>query len=93
MSNIGVDVYLTGVKNFFEKNAELFAKIIGDMDKETFFDKFREIANKNYNNNGDPTLTVKQLESITNVTFKTTLDSSKIVKFSVSGKNFNFSSN
>lgn len=93
MGKIEVDIYLSGVKNFFEKNLELFEKIVGDMEHEIFFDKVREIANKNYNNNGDPTLTIKQLESISNVRFENPPDSSKIVKFSVSGKNFNFSSN
>ena len=93
MVKIDIDVYLSGVKNFFEKNTELFATIVGDMDTETFFERVREIANKNYDSNGDPTLTIKQLESISNVKFKVLPERPKIVDFSVTGKNFKFSSN
>ena len=93
MGNIEVDVYLSVVKSFFEKNDELLIKIIGDMSYAEFFDKIRDVAYKNYQKSGDPTLTIKQLESISTVSLKILPEESKIVKFSVSGKNFKFSSN
>jgi hypothetical protein len=61
MKNVDVDIYISQVIKFFETNPEELKLLIGDLDKNNFFEKIKELAFYNYQNGEDAQLTRKQL--------------------------------
>jgi len=66
MSNFDILIYMTKTINFFRKNDEIFKKFLGERTEDEFFNEINKIAKDNYEKTGDPTLTKKQLEEISN---------------------------
>jgi hypothetical protein len=63
--NIDVEIYLTQVYSFFNSNPNELKKLIGDLSKETFFNKIKETAYQNFEKSGDMVLSKNQLILIT----------------------------
>jgi hypothetical protein len=64
MDNIGSEVliYLQQVKNYFKTNTEAREYFIGDSDEDTFFKHLTDIAEKNFETEGNPMLNKEQFE-------------------------------
>jgi hypothetical protein len=61
MSNVDVDIYISQVIRFFETHPDELKLLIGDLDKDDFFIKVKEISLKNHEKGDDAQLTRKQL--------------------------------
>lgn len=57
-------VYLNQVKSFLEKNEQARNYFIQGITAEEFYDKVRDISQKNLEKNGQPELSVEQFEEI-----------------------------
>ena len=64
MKNIDVELYLSQLINFFEKNPNDLIDLIGDSLKENFYSKVEEQCYKNYDNGDEISLTQKQIINI-----------------------------
>ena len=64
MKNIDVDIYMTQLKGFFEKNPNSLVELIGNMNRDDFFNKVEEQCYKNANDGDEISLTQKQLIDI-----------------------------
>jgi hypothetical protein len=64
MKNIDVELYLSQLINFFEKNPNDLIDLIGDSLKEDFYGKVEEQCYKNYENGDEISLTQKQIINI-----------------------------
>jgi hypothetical protein len=64
MDSIDVKIYLNQFISFFEKNPESLYKLIGEINKDIFFEKVREKCFENLKNNDDVALTKTQLEEL-----------------------------
>ena len=64
MSNVDIDVYISQVVSFFNKNPEELRLLIGDLDKDYFFNKIKEVAQENYKKGEDVSLTRNQMIDI-----------------------------
>ena len=64
MDNIGPEVliYLQQVKNYFKTNVEAREYFIGDGNEDAFFKHLTEIAEKNFETEGNPMLNKEQFE-------------------------------
>jgi hypothetical protein len=64
MDNISPEVliYLQTVKNYFETNNETKSYFLSNSNEELFYKHMTEIAQKNYEKNGDATLDREQFE-------------------------------
>lgn len=62
--NVEVEIYLTQFTSFFNKNPKELKMLIGDVDKEVFFEKVKEQSNNNSLNGEDPCLTRQQILNI-----------------------------
>lgn len=57
-------VYMSKLRKYFKTNKEAREYFIGELDEEIFLEKVTEVAMKNYNDKGDPTLSYTQFEFI-----------------------------
>ena len=64
MNNLEVDIYISQIRNFFEKNPDSLIELIGNLDKEKFYSNVKNIALKNYEENEDVTLSKQQMLNI-----------------------------
>jgi len=64
MSSVDIDIYISQVIGFFNKNPEELRLLIGDLDKDYFFTKIKEAAQDNYENGEDVSLTRSQMIDI-----------------------------
>jgi hypothetical protein len=64
MDNISPEVliYIQTVKNYFEINKEAYEFFLSNSDEELFYKHMAEIAQKNFEKNGDATLDREQFE-------------------------------
>ena len=64
MDNVSPEVliYLQTVKNYFETNNETKSYFLSNSNEELFYKHMTEIAQKNYEKNGDATLDREQFE-------------------------------
>ena len=60
---VDVLIYINTLKNFFDKDQQAYQDMFGTLtiDKEIFFDEVGKLANKNYQKNGEATLTTDQI--------------------------------
>jgi hypothetical protein len=63
-TNVECEIYISNMINFFEKNPNDLIDMIGNEDKQRFYDKIREYVYKNFENGEEVTLTQKQLIEI-----------------------------
>jgi hypothetical protein len=47
MSNLDVEIYMTNFKKYFENNPDQLTQLIGNIEKEKFFDGVRKIVEEN----------------------------------------------
>ena len=61
--DIDVLIYINTLKNFFDKDKQAYQDMFGTLtiNKDIFFDKVIELANKNYKDNGEATLSTDQI--------------------------------
>lgn len=64
MSKIDLEIYLSQIIKFFESNPKDLSSLIGNLDKQYFYERLREAAFKNYEENGDGVLTQQQIIDI-----------------------------
>lgn len=62
-------IYVQQVKNYFENNEEAKEYFLSNNDVEFFFNQLKTISNKNFIKNGNPQLTLEQLELIRRMSF------------------------
>jgi hypothetical protein len=62
--NVDVQIYLSNFKSFFNNNPNDLINLIGDGDKDKFFELVQESVIKNYEKGEDLELTKKQLIDI-----------------------------
>lgn len=64
MSKIDVEIYVSQMIRFFESNPKDLFTLIGDLNKEIFYERIKLLSDKNYSDNGDAALTKKQMVEI-----------------------------
>jgi hypothetical protein len=64
MKSVDVDIYVSQVVRFFETNPNELKTLIGNLNKNDFFDKIKEIAYENFKKGEDVTLTKSQIIQI-----------------------------
>ena len=64
MSKIYIDIYVSQIIKFFESNPNELMLLIGDIDKELFYEHLKLDIVKNDDEKGDPTLTRQQMIDI-----------------------------
>lgn len=69
--NVDVEVYLNQFKSFFENNPNSLIELIGDIDKNDFFDKVRVQCHLNLEKGEDVSLTKTQIIDIVSELVKT----------------------
>ena len=64
MSNIDVEIYLSQLKSFFENNPNDLIELIGDIQKNEFYEKLRHQSYQNLEKGEDYVLTKQQIIDI-----------------------------
>lgn len=64
MKNIDVEIYISQMITFFEKNPGDFMDLVGDVQKEEFFQKLKEKSINNHSKGEDFILTKQQIIDI-----------------------------
>lgn len=64
MKNVDVEIYLSQLINFFDKNPNDLIDLIGESLKEDFFQKVENTCYENLKNGDDVSLTQKQIIDI-----------------------------
>ena len=64
MKNVDVEIYLNQIIAFFDKNPNDLMDLIGDIQKDEFFEKVKEQCYKNVENGDEISLTQKQIIDI-----------------------------
>jgi hypothetical protein len=64
MGNVEVEIYVSQLINFFENNPNDLIDLIGDVQKDEFYDKVRERCEQNFEKGEDITLTKSQILEI-----------------------------
>jgi|19_taG_2_1085344.scaffolds.fasta_scaffold43904_1 hypothetical protein len=64
--NVDVLIYVNTLKEFFKKDEQAFIDMFGTLkvDKEAYFQRLTTIATKNFETNGEPTLSTTQMFDI-----------------------------
>ena len=82
--NVDVQIYLSNFKSFFNNNPNDLINLIGDGDKDKFFELVQESVIKNYEKGEDLELTKKQLIDIMLILTKDRVEE-KVEKFILKG--------
>ena len=64
MKNIDVEIYISQMITFFEKNPKDFIDLVGNIEKEIFYNKMKERSLKNVKEKKDLILTKEQIIDI-----------------------------
>ena len=64
MSNVDIDIYISQIISFFEKNPNELFILIGDLDRDFFFKMIKEVAQENHDKGEDINLTRSQMIDI-----------------------------
>jgi hypothetical protein len=64
MKNIDIEIYVSQVITFFEKNPNDLMDLIGELQKDEFYLKLRQQCEKNVEEGKDITLTKEQMINI-----------------------------
>lgn len=79
MSNIDVEIYMSQFINFFETNPNDLIDLIGDLNKQEFYDLVKSQCEKNKSQGDDVSLTQDQIIDIVIKLKKVDLKNSKMV--------------
>ena len=82
--NVNVQIYLSNFKSFFNNNPNDLINLIGDGDKDKFFEMVQESVIENYEKGEDLELTKKQLIDIMLILTKDRLEE-KVENFILKG--------
>jgi hypothetical protein len=82
--NVDVQIYLSNFKSFFNNNPNDLINLIGDGDKDKFFELVQESVIENYEKGEDLELTKKQLIDIMLILTKDRVEE-KVEKFILKG--------
>lgn len=55
-------IYIQNLKTYFSKNQDSWNYFFSDVDEETLYEHLGEISEKNFKENGDPSLSEEQFE-------------------------------
>jgi hypothetical protein len=80
-------IYIQKVKNFFESDIKVREYFLIDVNEDLFYEKIKEIAQDNYEKNGEPILNTEQFESIRSIFLS--IEENKIINNNIE-KNYNF---
>ena len=63
---VDVLIYINTLKNFFDKDQQAYQDMFGTLtiNKDIFFDKVSKLANKNYKDKGEATLSTDQIYEV-----------------------------
>jgi hypothetical protein len=61
MMNVDIEIYISELMTFFEKNPGDFMDLVGEVQKEEFFQKMKEKSIENYEKGEDFVLTKQQI--------------------------------
>ena len=61
MMNVDIEIYISQLITFFEKNPGDFMDLVGEVQKEEFFQKMKEKSIENYEKGEDFVLTKQQI--------------------------------
>ena len=64
MKNIDVEIYISQMITFFEKNPKDFIDLVGNIEKEIFYNKMKERSLKNVKEEKDLILSKEQISDI-----------------------------
>ena len=64
MGNVDIEIYVSQLISFFENNPNDLMELIGDVQKEEFYQKLREKCIENHNKGEDIVLTKNQIVNI-----------------------------
>lgn len=64
MKNVDIEVYISNLINFFEKNPNDLLVLIGDLQKDEFYVKLKERAITNFEKGQDYILTKSQIVEV-----------------------------
>lgn len=64
MKNIDIEIYISQMITFFEKNPKDFIDLVGNIQKEIFYNKMKERSLKNVKEEKDFVLTKEQIIGI-----------------------------
>lgn len=64
MKNIDVEIYISQLIKFFDENPNDLMSLIGELQRESFYDKLRERSEQNLLEDMDITLTREQIINI-----------------------------
>ncbi len=64
MMNVDIEIYISQLITFFEKNPGDFMDLVGDVQKEEFFQKLKEKSINNHSNGEDFILTKQQIVDV-----------------------------
>lgn len=64
MKNVDVEIYINQLISFFDKNPNDLIDLIGDLERENFYNKIKEECYKNLEKGDEISLTQKQLIDI-----------------------------
>ena len=64
MANVDVEIYLNQFTSFFDKNPDDLKSLIGEIEKEKFYNKVREQCYKNVESGEEISLTKQQMIEI-----------------------------
>ena len=70
MSKIDVEIYVSQMIRFFESNPKDLFTLIGNLNKEIFYERIKLLSDKDYTDNGDAALTKTQMVEIVVDMFK-----------------------
>jgi len=59
--NVDIEIYISQLKTFFENNPGDFMDLVGEVQKEEFFQKMKEKSIENYEKGEDFVLTKQQI--------------------------------
>lgn len=64
MSKVDIDIYVNQIFKFFDSNPNDLRTLIGGLEKDIFYQRVKVAAVENYEKNGEPELTKKQMVDI-----------------------------
>jgi len=64
MKNVDIEIYISNLIKFFESNPNDLMSLVGELQKEEFYKKLREVSEDNFRNNQDYVLTRQQMVDI-----------------------------
>lgn len=83
-------IYVQTVKDFFKKNEKAADYFLNNSDEDNFFKHLTEIAQKNYEKDGDPMLNQEQFELLKRTIKAITIATSKTPTKQIEIKNEDF---